>query len=268
MKRPAVVISERLAVLLAQSLKRELKTAGRTKRAAVRLALVSAIRDGSLSKAQRLPGETDLAVMFGVSLGTVQAALMQLQQSGLILRRRGQGSRVVGFEPAADDIWHFRFTRRSDNAFAYLSLASSIAIDQIVPSGLEREFLAPQLADQPCARFTRIFAAKSWPLIAAEMILPHGLSPGLADLTEDDLASVNIRPLLRQRFGIQVVAADHSIEVVRPLKSVRDRFGLTPRESYFEIHARAYGPDRSPVYFQRIYAPCAFYRVNVANTFS
>ena len=69
-----------------------------TKRSAARLAIASAISNGFLPEGCLIPTEKRLTIILGISLGTVQAALQQLQQSGIIIRRRGDGSRVASTE--------------------------------------------------------------------------------------------------------------------------------------------------------------------------
>ena len=85
----------------------------RTKRSAVRLAIARAMRDGVLKDGDLLPPEKRLAEIFGVSVGTVQAALQQLQQRGEIVRRSGYGSRVVLGDSFSSAVWHFRIIDRA-----------------------------------------------------------------------------------------------------------------------------------------------------------
>jgi DNA-binding LacI/PurR family transcriptional regulator len=58
------------------------------------------IRDGIRGVNQRLPSEKDLAVEYGVSVGTVVRALDDLVRQGVVTRRRGAGTFVNG-EPCA-----------------------------------------------------------------------------------------------------------------------------------------------------------------------
>lgn len=56
-------------------------------------ALRAAIRDGFLRG--ELPGEIQLSRQFGISRPTLRAALARLQQEGMIVTRKGRGSRVM-----------------------------------------------------------------------------------------------------------------------------------------------------------------------------
>ena len=83
-----------------------------TKRSALQIALVGAIHDGVLKPHQQLPSEIELAQGIGVSLGTVQNALGQLRDMGLIYRRRGDGTRIADTDQLDPSVWHFRFRMR------------------------------------------------------------------------------------------------------------------------------------------------------------
>jgi GntR family transcriptional regulator len=252
----------RVPAILARHLAAELATPGRTKRAAVRLALARAIRLRQLREGQALPSEQALGEMLGVSLGTVQAALRQLQQIGVIVRRRGQGSRIASTEPLDPIVWHFRFERLRDHAPLHL-VTDWIDIDQITRSGPWSEYLR---GDDLAAyvRIRRRYAAPGWPAIGAEMFIVAALVPGLASMPSAELASVNIRPFLQERFGVATLGADHRVRLVKLGKAVAGSLGLAVGASCYEIHARAYSHERCPVYFQRIYAPVKDYALNFA----
>lgn len=54
--------------------------------------LLDEIKNGSFDRSRPLPGDLELMERFGVSRGTVRAALVELQHLGLIVRRRGVGT--------------------------------------------------------------------------------------------------------------------------------------------------------------------------------
>lgn len=67
--------------------------------------------------------------------------------------------------------------------------------------------------------------------------------------------SIDIRPYLEERFGIVTASAEHDICVCKLEPTVAAEFDLTALTDMFEIHARTFTRERSPVYFQRIFAP-------------
>ena len=245
-----------LAAFLHRQMPAAMAQPRRTKRTAVRLALTAAIREAVLGPGDRLPPETELADMLGVSLGTVQAALRQLQQVGVITRRRGDGSKVA--VKAADDspIWHFRFARRRDGAAVRLINQALLRIDITTDRGVWTEVLGARPA---YIRIRRRYDEPDCRPIGAEMFLDPALAPGLSQLTAGDLEMINIRVHLFEQFGIETIGAEHRVQTARADAATAATFGIPPGEDIFEIHAEAFSHDHKPTYFQRIYVPSADY---------
>jgi DNA-binding FadR family transcriptional regulator len=64
--------------------------------------LGDAIELGLLTAGEQLPGESDLAALFGVSTVTLRGALMTLRQQGLVTTRRGRGGGSFVTAPGKD----------------------------------------------------------------------------------------------------------------------------------------------------------------------
>ena len=234
----------------------------RTKRTAVRLALTAAIRETLLGTGDRLPPETELADMLGVSLGTVQAALRQLQQVGVITRRRGDGSKVASAVADASPIWHFRFARRHDGAPVRLIDHTVLQIDTTAEQGVWTRFLGRRPG---YIRIRRRFAEPDCQPIGAEMFLDPALAPGLSQLTASDLEMINIRAHLFEQFGIETIGAEHRVQTATADAATAATFGISPGEQIFEIHAEAFSHDHRPTYFQRIHVPTVDYALLFRN---
>ncbi len=226
---------------------------GRTKRSAARLALVAAIRDGRLEPGDMLPSEKALTTILDVSLGTVQAALRQLQQAGTIIRRRGDGSRVASVEPLADTIWHFRFIAKSTGQPMRMR-RQTVAVDSIRNSGPWADYLG---CGDEFVRIRRRITMNADVAIYAEMYLDTALASGLAAIDPAELEMVNIRPFLEERYGLFAAGARHTIMTTSLGRKTAEEMGLAPGPHYFEIHAKTFTAERSPIYFQRILARCA-----------
>jgi len=98
-----------------------------------------AITSGKYAAGARLPGETNLAVEFGVGRSTIREALRVLAHLGLIETYTGRGSFVVGGEVAPstsplsiaeiEDVYRFRFALEPDAAASAAKLRTSADID-------------------------------------------------------------------------------------------------------------------------------------------
>ena len=187
--------------------------------------------------------------VLGVSLGTTQAALRQLQQLGVIVRRRGDGSRVASTEPLSSSVWHFRFVSRNGGTPLRIS-RMEITLDLTAEQGDWADYITG------CEQFIRIRrrdVMSDGTHVGAEMFIDETSVPGLMDVNPDELDMTNIRPYLEEKFGIVTAGATHLVKTVSLDRKTARIFQLSPKGSYFEIHAKAYSNENRPVYFQRIY---------------
>lgn len=240
---------ERLEEILTAGMAETSAVAGRTKRTAARLAIVRAIQTGALRRGDLLPPELKLTAILGVSLGTVQAALRQLQENGVIVRRRGDGSRVASTEPLTSTIWHFRFASRASGAPLRIT-DEKVEIGMTAEHGAWSDFIG---AREAYIRIGRVLTLDNATRAGAEMFIDPLLAPNLPRVAANELGMLNIRPYLEQKFGIVTAGAGHTARTVELDRETVDRYGLTPASHHFEIHARAFSNDNRPVYFQRIY---------------
>lgn len=75
----------------------------------LRLAILNSIHAGHWTAGDRLPPETDLTAAMGLSMGTVQRALRDLTEAGVVRRQQGSGSFVATAPHRIDDVAHCRF---------------------------------------------------------------------------------------------------------------------------------------------------------------
>ena len=244
------------------------RSPARTKRSAVRLAVAQAMRDGALRDGDLLPPEKRLAEIFGVSVGTVQAALQQLQQRGEIVRRSGYGSRVVLGDSFSGAIWHFRIADRGGRRLTVE--AERIRIDEIGRSeaggAADDDPLAPVWsaflgADDSYIRIRRTLTMSNGAAAIGRMVLCTRTAPGLLKIAPEELCAVNIRSFLQDEFGVATARASTEIHCADP-EAVRDPFPApAPAAPVLELRARAVAHDDRPVYFQTIHIPsesCVF----------
>ena len=228
-----------------------------TKRSAARLAIASAISEGILPKGSLIPPEKRLTTVLGISLGTVQAALQQLQQSSIIVRRRGDGTRVASTEALGNETWHFRLLAKDTGTPLRISKVD-VEVDVTTRRGSWSDFFSVY---ESFVLIRRRLIMSGQVAVGAEMILPQDLVPGLANVPPDELNMVNIRPFLAERYGLLISRAEHQIETIEVNDLDAKRLRLEPGVLAFEITANAFSPDAKPGYWQRIVTSCSKCRV-------
>ena len=176
-------------------------------------ALEAAIEDGRIARGSKLEGEVELATRLGISRPTMRAALKQLVDKGLLVRRRGIGTMVAP-----------RPVRRS--------VALTSLFDDLKEAGreprtrllsLERVPCPPDVAEHlglepgaPVVRFDRLRVAGVDPIALMHNVVPEGL----VEIREEDLERTGLYELFRsggvapnvatQRVGARKAGAEEA----------------------------------------------------------
>ncbi|MGI3171020.1 GntR family transcriptional regulator [Pseudooceanicola sp. C21-150M6] len=238
-----------LTALLRDILGRE-QAQGQTKRDALRIALVWAINSGRLAPGTRLPPETVLTRDLGVSLGTVQAALRQVQDLGLIERRRGDGTTVAAGTAFSPSVWHFRmYLAQTGEPFRIHN--QEIEVLQTTAQGRWTE----HLGDLPtCLMIRRRIEGTGGVVVGAEMVLDPALVPPHLILASE-LRLTNLRTVIEQKIKVKAAGAKHRVhyEDVDPRRLAS--FGMDMAQRTLTVDARTVLTDGRPFYFQSLYTP-------------
>ena len=157
-------------------------------------ALEWAIEDGRLPRGSKLEGELDLAEQLGISRPTMRAALKQLVDKGLLIRRRGIGTMVA--------------TKPVRRAIALTSLYDDLKESGREPTTRVLDFeeigCPPEVAEQlelgpdaPVLRLERLRIAGDDPIALMRNFVPVGL----LGIGREDLERTGLYDLFR-RSGI------------------------------------------------------------------
>ena len=225
------------------------QTTQSTKRIAARNAIMSVIRSNIAKPGELLPSEIELAKILGVSLGTVQVALRGLQDIGIIIRRRGDGTRVAAIESMVNSKLHFRFVSRNDGSPLRFT-DQKVSIDSISTYGIWSDYLG--LCDE-YVRISRIITMQNDVRVGAEMFLDARMVKGLVDVDVSELTHIYIRPYLEKTFGLSTMGALHFVKTTTLEKGISKKFQLAPMGEFYEIHTKVFSDNQTPIYFQHIY---------------
>src|ERR687894_364917 len=151
-------------------------------------AIEEAIEDGRLPRGSKLDSELDLAEQLGISRPTMRAALKQLVDKGLLMRRRGIGT-IVAPNPVRRAV---ALTSLYDD----LKAAGREPRTQVL--SLEEILCPPDVAEHlglgttaPVLRFERLRIAGSDPIALMHNVVPAGLMElGRGDLERTGLYDV------------------------------------------------------------------------------
>ncbi|MEJ8855521.1 GntR family transcriptional regulator [Variovorax robiniae] len=162
--------------------------------------LTEAITTGHFAVGDLLPTELELCKHYGTSRHTVRAALAELQQVGLVSRRKNVGTRVESAKPRTS----FRPSLASVDDLVQFG-AEHLRVVQSVGHETASGDLATELG---CADGTRWMRISSLRLVGDESAAPVGwtdvyIDPAHADIAELAKASPDalISSLIEERYG-------------------------------------------------------------------
>jgi DNA-binding GntR family transcriptional regulator len=176
-------------------------------------ALEQAIEDGRLPRGTKLDSELDLAERLGISRPTMRAAIKQLVDKGLLVRRRGIGT-MVAPKPVR---------RAVALTSLYDDLKQAGRKPQTRVLALEEALCPPDVAEHlglgptaPVLRFDRLRVAGSDPIALMHNVVPAGL----LEIEKEDLERTGLYDLFRgsgiaphiatQRVGARKAGAEEA----------------------------------------------------------
>jgi len=204
-------------------------------------AMEAAIADGRLPPGTRLDNEVHLAQVLGLSRPTMRRAMQYLVDKGVLVRRRGVGTRVV--QP--------KVRRPLGLSSLYEDLKGTGQEPSTQVLSLDVATVPPQIAgllavsaDDVVTVLVRLRSAAGRPIARLTNYLPHAI-PGLAEaLTVEALQTRGLYEVIRS-VGIHLHAADQSIgartatpEEAELLDEPRGAALLTMARTAYDDHGR------------------------------
>lgn len=198
---------------------------------------------------QRLPSEPDLAKQLGVSRATLREAMRSFETQGMIRRRQGSGTFVVGKVQALES--GLEVLESLDTIANRMNLEMSVS-DLAVESILADEEIAEMLKLAKGAKLTRVrrvIRAESRPVAYLVDILPEELLHP-KDLPSDFHGSVldylieRGDPLTTSRADVSAIGA--TADVAKPLEIQRG-------DVLLHFHAQLFNAEGKPVDYSLSY---------------
>ncbi len=208
------------------------------------------ITSGELAPGTQLPSERTLSEQYGYSRLTVRRALADLEEGGLLVRRRGSGTFV------ADQLIQ-------KNARGLASFSEDMRQRGLEPSSIvlrqELTFLQDEQAHllkvaphEGAVLLRRLRLANGIPMALETALIPAALCPGLVRRT--DLERVSLYEVLEREYGL---CADYAQEVVEAVNAGAEEAALlkvVPATALLRIRRLTTAKDRGPFeYVESLY---------------
>jgi GntR family transcriptional regulator len=231
---------------------RTIEVRGLSKYAALHQAILSAIEQGFWQQGGKLPTETEFVAATPFSLGTVQRAMRELAEEGVVVRRQGHGTFVAESRKAMQDPWHCRFL--SPDGDRYLPVFPKIVRrERTSERGPWSAHL--QHSGNNVIRIDRHLSINGEFGVYSKFFVNAERFGRILDIPVKELDSANMKALIDRDFRLPITDMTQDMlvgqfprEITRALKLPNAAIGLM-----IDIVARA--GRSTTVYFQQLYVP-------------
>lgn len=214
-------------------------------------AILALIEDGTLQPGDHLPTETALADGLPFSLGTIQKALRNLSELGVVNRKSRTGTVIAEKSEEIFDLWQFRFVANTGNTL--LPVYSKVTgVDKTHAKGPWSDFLGEE---DNYVRITREIDVDHRFRLMNYFYLSHRQFGSLLDLDPTAFEGVHLHAVIRQEFGIGTRRTKNRVTCAAFPDPVSLRLDLPSAARGIICDILGYASSSKPLFFQRVYVP-------------
>lgn len=208
--------------------------------------IVDALRHGEWKPGAALPSEAGLARLYDVGVSTIRAAVGELAQAGLVVRRQGKGT-FVAVHGDERSVYRF-FNVVRDGGTKELPVSELISLSRAAADDEVADLLRlPRSARKPeVFRIRNVLRVHDTPVVVSDIAVPAYLFPGLSARMVREHGKT-LYALFQQRFGLTIVRIQEDLKAARADAVAREFLGVKSGEPVLELRRIAYTFNGLPV---------------------
>ncbi len=227
---------------------RDVKPAKHRQLTEVILAMIEA---GYLNPGDRFPTESVLTNSLPFSLGTVQKAMRNLSELGVINRRAGRGTIISERTGEIFDLWQFRFVDEGRNS-VFPVFSSVTKLDRVGTKGPWSDFLDD---GDSYVRIEREIDVDHRFKLLSFFYLSDRKFGSIVDLDPADLEGVHLHAVIRKEYGVSTVRTTNRVVCSAIPDAICLRLGLPSAARGLNCQILGFADGDQPLSFQQIYVP-------------
>jgi GntR family transcriptional regulator len=225
----------------------------------IRELITRSLETGEWRPGDAIPSESELAVRFGVSQGTVRKAIDEMAAENLLVRRQGKGTFVATHD---DPRSFFRFLRLASDDSDLHTLKSIPLECWRAKAGADVARTLALDTGAPIIILRRLLQCGERPAVFDEIYLPGEL---FTDLTLDILKSseISLYSLFESRYAVRMIRADERLRAVPADRVSAELLQVAEGSPLLLVERVTFTYDNKPVEWRRgYYSTQNFYYFN------
>jgi len=225
----------------------------------IRELITRSLETGEWRPGDAIPSESELAVRFGVSQGTVRKAIDEMAAENLLVRRQGKGTFVATHD---DPRSFFRFLRLASDDSDLQTLKSIPLECWRAKAGADVARTLALETGAPIIILRRLLQCGERPAVFDEIYLPGEL---FSDLTLDILKSgeMSLYSLFESRYAVRMIRADERLRAVPADRLSAEFLQVAEGSPLLLVERVTFTYDNKPVEWRRgYYSTQNFYYFN------
>lgn len=214
-------------------------------------AILALIEADVLKPGDQLPTESGLTDQLPFSLGTVQKALRNLSELGVIERTRRRGSVISERTSQIHDLWQFRFVDE-DKGSVYPVFSKVLDMEVSEHSGPWRDFLG---SNDAYLCIDREIDINHQFQVYSSFYLSANRFSEMAEMQPSELEGVHLSAVIQRKYGITTIRTKNQLICSVIPDPVCLKLGIPSGARGLICDILGFGNDKKPLTFQRVYVP-------------
>lgn len=213
--------------------------------------LIQSLSEGRWQAGDKLLVESDLAELYGVSKSTIRAAVGELVDASILVRKQGKGT-FVATEAVSRNLYRF-FHLVDSSGKRYYPVRRLISITR--ETATERVIEALQLyrygSNRDIFSIQMLFEINGRPVGRSNPCVPVALFPDL-DIKKMQPSDVSLYSLFHTLYNINVIRVEANIGVTTATQAIATDLGIWPGAPLLRIERTAYTYQDTPVEYRTV----------------
>jgi GntR family transcriptional regulator len=214
----------------------------------IKALITRSLQAGEWKPGESIPSETELALRFKVSQGTVRKAIDELSAENLLVRRQGKGTFVATH---AEERVQYRFLRLTGDEGQAVGPMQRRFLDcrrLRAPADVAR--LLDLKSGDAAVQIRRLLLANDRPVVLDDIWLPGTLFKGL---TAERLSGYRgpMYGLFESEFGVRMIRADEKIRAVAADDATAELLQVQPSAPLLSVERLSFTYGERPVELRR-----------------